>query len=877
MRLSVAVAAVCLSIIGLASADDVRAAIRKPTNIPAQSLGTALQQLAKDRNFQIVYVTEEVNSLRTGGAVGEFNTEEALKILLKGTGLTYRYLDEKTVTILPSSGPSGSGGSTPTPSSGQPTSSSSGNDGRPGQDSTAQRFLVAQANVGQAGNSPAPAIEEEKRRQGTSEVLQEVIVTAQKREERLQDVPVPVTAIRADTLLDTNQLRILDYYTSVPGLSVTPDDLYGSARVTIRGITTGGFSNPTVGIVVDDVPYGSSAGIGIGWVAPDLDPSELQRIEVLRGPQGTLYGASSMGGLIKYVTVDPSTEGVSGRLQADGDDVKNGSGVGYGIRGSVNVPITDTLAVRVGGFARQEPGYIDDPALNINGVNKTNAEGGRIAALWRPSETLSLKLSALYQESRADGLTFVDPSLGDLQQDLARGINGNGSSGGFDVQIQAYSATLNAKLGSADLTAITGYNVNRGTYKFDISPLLTGFVNSFFNVNDGGAPQIQTKDTTKFTQEIRLSVPLSGRVEWLIGGFYDHEYSPISLYMPATIFLTGQPIGLLLQYPPTPYGGGNRVSEYAGFTDLTYHFTDRFDVQLGGRESHIEVDNLAQAPFSGIFAGTPTFVPAVDSSANAFTYLATPEYKISPDLMVYARFASGYRPGGPNPYVSPQSPIYDPNVPTAFAPDKTYTYELGTKGEFLDHTLSIDADVYYIDWRNIQLTLVGKLSTYGANGGQAKSEGVEFSVESRPVQSLTISAWIAFDDAVLTESFPAASTAYGVDGDRLPNSSRFTGTLSFEQRFALTSGASGFVGGSTSYISDSVGQFTGTALRQTYPAYGRTDLRVGVRSNSWTGTVFVNNVADKRAALTGGIGSEFPSFFQYIQPRTIGLSVSKSF
>jgi len=172
---------------------------------------------------------------------------------------------------------------------------------------------------------------------------------------------------------------------------------------------------------------------------------------------------------------------------------------------------------------------------------------------------------------------------------------------------------------------------------------------------------------------------------------------------------------------------------------------------------------------------------------------------------------------------------------------------------------------------------VGNGITYGANGGRAKSQGVEFSVESRPLQGLTVSAWVALNDAVLTENFPANSTAYGVRGDRLPNSSRFTGTLSFEQAFGLTSKATGFVGGSTSYVSDSVGQFTGTPQRQIYPAYARTDLRAGVRFNSWTGTLFVNNATDKRAALTGGLGTIFPNLFQYIQPRTLGLSVSTTF
>src|SRR6185437_3304634 len=184
--------------------------------------------------------------------------------------------------------------------------------------------------------------------------------------------------------------------------SVSPGDEHGVPQLAIRGITTGGFTTPTVGVVVDDVPFGG-AGINYGFEAPDLDPSDIARVEVLRGPQGTLYGDSSMGGLIKYVTVAPSTERLSGQMQAGLEGVRNGDQVSYNVRGSINLPLSDTAALRASGFERVDPGYIDNIVSDQRGVNRGTAYGGRVSLLWEPSADLSLRLNSLYQRARVDG------------------------------------------------------------------------------------------------------------------------------------------------------------------------------------------------------------------------------------------------------------------------------------------------------------------------------------------------------------------------------------------------------------------------------------------------------------------------------------------
>jgi outer membrane receptor protein involved in Fe transport len=240
--------------------------------------------------------------------------------------------------------------------------------------------------------------------------------------------------------------------------------------------------------------------------------------------------------------------------------------------------------------------------------------------------------------------------------------------------------------------------------------------------------------------------------------------------------------------------------------------------------------------------------------------------------MVYARLASGWRPGGPN--VISAAPLS-----STYKPDTTQNYEIGVKGNVLDHALSFDASIYHIDWKDIQLQLRDPVSgsVYFANGSQAKSQGVEFSIESRPLSGLRIAAWVAWNDAVLTKDLPPTANAVGASGSRLPNSSRFSGNLLLDQSLILTSGVTGLIGVSVSYVGSREGIFLPSPQRQSFPAYAKTDLRAGLKFESWAVNFFVNNVTDKRGLLSGGLGNLNPNAFNYIQPRTVGLSAVKSF
>jgi len=691
------------------------------------------------------------------------------------------------------------------------------------------------------------------------------VVTAEKRAERLHDVPVPVTTVNTTSLAESDQTRLNDYYTQIPGLTVSSDGYQSSlSTIAIRGITTGGFGYPTVGSTLDDVPIGSATTYGGGVFAPDLDPSDLAHIEVLRGPQGTLYGANSMGGLLKYVTVDPSTAGFTGRLQLGGSGAHNGAQAGYNVRGAANIPLSDTIALRVSAFTRQEPGYIDNVLTSQSGLNESRTSGGRLAALWQPNADFSLKLSGIYQDARQYGFSFVDlePGLADLQQRYAR------NTGQSTYQYQFYTATATANLNGISLVALTGFSLKNNFQTYDDS-LYGGFYGAG-NFNVTGAVATAKYRYSKFSQEIRLAAPIGAHFEWVLGAFYTYEDTKGLQVVYAADPSIGTYLGQLASFNfPTTF------TEAAGFIDLTYHFTDQFDVQLGGRESGNR--QAYQETDAGYYLGSADAVhvnPTFHSDDNSFTYLVTPRWKLSPDLMMYARLASGYRPGGPNTTLTA-------GIPPQFSPDKTRNYELGLKSDVLDHTLSFDLSLYYINWKNIQISLVGPGGAgYFANGSEAKSAGVELSMEARPMTGTHLAAWLAYDDAVLTQNLPTSSAVFGLSGDRLPNSSRFSGNVSLSQDFSLTDALAAHVGGSVSYVGAREGVFAsiyGAGQRQIYPSYPKLDLLAGLKYDSWDINFFANNVTDKRGELAGGLGTGFdPHGFILIQPRTVGLSVVKT-
>ena len=790
-------------------------------DLPRQQLADSLRALGSQTHTNILFDPPLVAGHEAPALEADMTPQQALSRLLSGTGIEFDYLSETTVVLAAQ------------PALGAGSGTTNGLRGSAGH------AVGVAAMDRRAGSADAVAPEE-------------VLVTAQKKkEERLLDVPVPMTAIDAQSLTSNNQFRLQDYYASVPGLTLA-DDGRGAPSISIRGVTTGTGVTSTTGITIDDVPFGASSVAPAFNPAPDVDPNDLARIEVLRGPQGTLYGASSLGGLVKYVTIDPSTASFSGLFQVGTESVHNGDGAGYAASGAVNLPLTDTAAIRMSGFAHQDPGYIDNVLTGQQGVNKSRTDGGRLSTLWRPSAAFTLKASALFQDRRSDGSSQVEtaPQFADLQQSFLKGF------GGYDRKIQAYSANLSVKIGRAELTSLTGYSKSDVSGSLDVTYYLGSEADHLYNVGGGGFPEHNI--TQKWSQELRLSVPLMQWVDWLLGAFCTHEK-------------TQSVAGYVLEDPVTFERGPAvltqqeviKYQEYAVFTDLTFKLSDAFDIQLGGREGRNRQTFDAVETFPYPAGSSPEFFPETHSNDNSFTYLFTPRYRLGPNLMTYARIASGYQPGGSNLGSSAV-------VPATFAPDKTHNYEVGAKGEFLDRRLSLDASVFHILWNDIQL-LAAPTATYDyvLNGSRAKSDGVELSLTAKPLSGLTMSGWAVWNETELTDPLPGGADA----GDRLPYSSRFSGYASVTQEVPLWADVRGFVTASLSYVGSREAEFDATP-RQTLPAYAKTDIQIGMHSEQWQGTVFVTNVTDRRGYLE--VQNGFPLAY-IIQPRTMGLNVSWKF
>jgi iron complex outermembrane recepter protein len=820
-------------------------------DVPANTLlEDALIEWGRKAGITVMIDTRSVTGQLAGKIHGTFSTADALKLLLRNSGLTYTR-EGQIVHIIP----------------------------------TNKKIIFERGGVDSAEvpsvssdfNRESSRVEESDSIDMTdSSLLQEVLVTAQKTgvAERLQDVPVPISVISAQSLMQNNQSQIQDYFDQIPGLAVAESGS-GLSIVSIRGITTGQNTNPTVGFTLDDVPLGGSTSSTAVSQVPIINPADLAQVEVLRGPQGTLYGDNSMGGLIRYVTVDPSTDHIFGDVRAGGSGVFNGTHVGYNVSSALNIPLTDTLAIRASAFSRLDPGYVDNAETGQRGVDTTKTGGGRIAAKWIPSSDFSLKLSALYEKTDQYGAPEVDVptagypqtlGLGDLQQYNSRG------TGYHSQEFKTANLTLNANLGGVKITTVSGYTVNEFINTYDLSWAFFPPPSSF------GAPLIEDNNLHKFTQEVRLTDSIGPHLDWLIGGYYSQENNNYIEYTNMTDATTGAVVG------PTGsifYNGGpDRVREYAGFGALTWKVTDQFDVQFGGRESYIT--NPVLESYSGGTSyqeppGPSTYTPPSPDiyRSNTFTYLVSPRFKLTPDVMVYARVANGFRPGSGTSDPQPTDTCVTTHTPCLVHPDKITNYEIGAKADFFSHVLSIDSSIYYIDWKDLQVTLVGPNElNYSGNGAGAKSQGVDLSLELKPLKGLTISTWGAWDQAVVTQSFANASA-----GDPLPYSARFSGNFTVEEEVVITGSVHAFVLGKEIYMGNRQGSFTSIgAPRQILPAYSQTDFTAGIKAEPWTLNLFINNVTDRRGVLYGGLGSSTaPYEFDYITPRTIGISVDRAF
>lgn len=777
-------------------------------NIPAQDLSGALEAFGRHSGKEILFDRGQVAGKRSRAVFGTMAPDAALRVLLEGTGMSALEANRNTYVIK----------------------------------------LSAETKISEV------------ERDNT------IIVTAQKRQQRMIDVPLPVSTVSAEELLDTNSTSVKDYYQRIPGLSLATSGNGNETFIAVRGITAGAIGNPTVGITIDDVPFGPSITTA---AVPDIDPSNLSGIEVLRGPQGSLYGASSMGGLLKFVTVAPSTSSMRGSVQTGISGVDQGEDIGWSVRGDINMPLGNTLAIRTSGFYRLDPGYVDNVTTGEQDVNKTRAKGGNVSLLWEPSSAFSVRLGALIQNSRRAGSDEINL---DLDEDRLT-QNYLPFTGSYEQQSEVYSGVIKGNIGNVEVTSITAYNFSRMDSDLDVSSLYGGLysnlANNLFGVSATSIPFFT--QTKAFTQELRANVPIAPGIDWVVGGLIDHEKLLQGNNIVAFDTETGNALGDLVNNEIT-----QKYRNYALFSNIDLTITDQFSVQVGGRISTNR--QRSRTLRTGALIDLLLGVPVVDSgilksSESPTTFSIAPQWKFGPNLMAYGRVATGYRPGGPNISCG------NPGVPCTYGSDSTVNYEIGLKGDLLERLITIDTSIYLIDWKDIQTRVLtpDRVSGYIENGTRARSQGVEFSVGIRPSNAMKIDSWIAYNDSSLSEDFPASANLAAFDGDRLPYSSKWSGSVSAKQDFALTDRLDAYVGTNLSYVGKRMGRFQPTINRSTFPSYWQIDASAGLKWDDWRLNAYITNLTNERGVLRSGLDAFTPSWITYIRPRSFGIGISRTF
>src|ERR1700722_11748627 len=680
------------------------------------------------------------------------------------------------------------------------------------------------------------------RAKGDQPDLQEIIVTANKRAEDLQSIGAGISVVSDERLDQFAANSLAGFIQDVPGVNLQSYGAPGYGSIEIRGISPQSVG-ATVSTYIDNIPIGGSSAVGEnGDFLPDLDPADIQRVEVLKGPQGTLYGASSLGGVIKYVTKQPSLTQPEANVTEEFEQVDHGQ-FGGKMRASASTPVTDDLAVRLSGYYRWIPGYIDDVGVSGKDANNGYDWGIRATALWKPTSDLSINVNAMQQESRQNAFDNVDLTVATL-----RPLYGDLSQLRYTPEFMAYktslySAEINFEQPYGSFLSASSFNAIHPTLATDLTPYYTGL--------DGIGPSapasgIGHHDDQQETEELRFTSNRLGKFEFLTGLFFQHE----SL-TDGTNYVSFEPGGLTPN-PSVPYLGygdrGGTLNEYAGFFNTTYYIVPSLDVTFGYRYSDI-LQNRVNWDGGVLYEGNNTTVVSFDQSSkqSSDTYMAGARWHITDDVMVYLRAACGYRPGG----VRTPLPGAPPDFGNVYYSDNIWSYEPGLKVKAVDGRLTVDTGLFWINWDNIQaLVIIGQFNTDG-NGGHALSRGVETQATYVPVNSLTLRANFSYTDAFFKYADP--SVLVTSPGQRLFFVPELQGSLSADYNWSMGKFKAN-AGGDWSYTGDQydISNFL-------LPSYSVVNAHAGLKWNNETLNLYVRNLADKRA-IVGDTGY-YPAFY----------------
>ncbi len=699
--------------------------------------------------------------------------------------------------------------------------------------------------------------------------LQTVTVTAQKRSEKINEVAGAVSAITGDSLDQIGAKGLADFAALVPGLQFTGSG-QGYGTVTLRGIGVGSDISPLVGVVVDGVPTGSSSSFAAGAITQmDIGLADLERVEVLRGPQGTLYGSNAVGGLISYVTRAPGLR----RWEAEGEaevSSTQGGGTNWSTSALLNAPLLkDMLGLRVSASRQHDAGWADNPKLGQRNLNDLDQHVVRASLGFKPDDRWNIRLTVHDQEldrggsdSALHSLATHAPVNGPLDQALSRQESSQ-------VRFDQVSANVQYGFDAAQVISITSKSHTRSAIGLDFTGSALGAALSD-PAAVGFPPTVPAAQTTganfninvdKFVQELRLVSKSTGALQWQMGGFLTRETASNDQTLTG---YTSDGAANPVFNPALGIGLASVYRESAAFGNASYAWSPAFDVTAGLRESWI--DQRFTQTTGGVLL--PPGSLAASSSQNKTLYMLTARYHLDADSIFYARTATGYRPGGPN--------VSIPGVAPSFKSDALVNYELGYKTRAFDNRLDLAADVFHIDWKGIQLS--GTSATglnYLTNGGRASSQGFEASATVLALAGWRNTLALTFIGAKLTDDVASLGAR---SGERLPNSSRFGASLVSDYAFGLTGDMDGFLGGTLRHVGARESSFDASTTSPQFrlDPYTSLDLRAGVSTDHWRLQAFVTNATNERGELSANTAYHVATGqanVVLLRPRTVGMKL----
>jgi len=719
MRASVWATALSLCLVGLCSAQSARASIREDTNIPAEPLGSALETLAKDYEFQVLYRTELVKNLKTPGAVGSLTPDEALTKVLSGTGLSYKYLDASTVTIVPVAALAAPGATAQS----QATNNSEDTTKEVGKKSS-QDFRVAQVDQASAGTQ----LEHGQDATAPKAQLEEVIVTAEKRRERAIDVPASISVIGAPEIGATGAKNLEDLQFTIPGLTSLSYTPGGDNFVELRGVSDY-VGRPTVGTYFDEMPL----NLEINGFGMDVRLLDLERVEVLRGPQPTFYGDGSMGGTIRYVPAAPTLSSKpSGALETDFTTLQSGAS-GWSTQGHVDLSLVpDRFGLRLAGSYEKDGGWIDRVPTNQMDINSNEIATMRATLLAKFTDSTQMTLLWQHGATRAPNQNFGDsgrtllsvPTYNNTDSDLLE-------------------AVFRADLGFAELVETPDFLRFILHEQFDLSPFFLPYL-PLFGITPGYVTDIGYNLNPKaniFYNELRLVSKTAAPWSWAAGIDYKN-----SRYVEVTTTNTA-PNALPFELDSASNLQPTQTEALWG--EVGYAFSDRLRATVGARYFR----DRTQFSTSSVSFGT-----ASPQALNIGTFTSVNprmdiSYVIRPDSNVYFSVAKGFRSGGFNSGYAP--------VPS-YSPDELWTEEIGSKGLYFDRKLELDAAVYYNEWNNAQDTVsLPNTLVIVTNDGRIDGAGVDLDAVLRPINGMELGATMAWNNMAYKQVPPNLSHAEG--------------------------------------------------------------------------------------------------------------------